>query len=534
MSYLPKSILSKLVLSIIVMFIIGFIFFICYIIPTLKKEINTLTQKQQENTVQYIANIIDEKISHDLNHINYLANSINKSKINSKHKLFELLNMHSDFVSLFKYGLVILDKNGKVLVQSRRIEGRENLNFANTTWFKKTKSTKKNVISSPFTCREQQEPVINIISPIIDKDQKFIGAIYITRILDNTGFLSFLYKQNMGNFLIVNPENKLFITSNFSKNKIEVTPEKIFNYFKQNNTKFINENNNKNMIITAKKIKNTQWYVLITTPKKDAYKVVELFIRDLKILGFIFILIFSISLAIIIFVILRPLKNLANIVKCLDPRKKALQKIKLNRKDEIGDLIIGFNNLINTVNNYTLKLEQLARKDGLTGIYNRRFFDENLETKWNEKTREKGKLSLLMIDIDYFKKYNDTYGHQKGDSCLQKISKQIKVKLKRASDLLCRYGGEEFVVIINGDEKEASRLAKKIKNSIYKLNIEHIKSSYKKVTISIGISSLIASAKESPKTLIKQADEALYKSKEAGRNKISLYKDKKNVLVNNF
>lgn len=536
MSFLPKSILLKLVLSIILMFIIGFIFFIWYIIPILKTEINILTHKQQENTVQYITNVINEKISHDIKHIKYLANSINKSKLNNKNRLYELINMHSDFVTLFKYGLVILDKNGKVLAQSRRVEGREKINFSNISWFKESKESKKTLISTPFICRENQEPVINIIAPILDKNNNFIGAIFISRILDNKGFLSFLYKQNIGNFVIISPKDKVFIASNSFDLLLKKTSKKNFDYLKKsykNDTTTIDENGEE-MIITSKKIDSTQWYVLISTSTKDAYKVVESFINNIQVLGFIFILIFSVALSIIIFVILKPLKSLSEKVRILDPRKKALQKIKFKREDEIGDLIIGFNILIDTVNNHTLKLEQLVIKDGLTGVYNRRFFDNNLNKIWNEKMRSKENLSLIMIDIDYFKKYNDTYGHQKGDICLQKTSKQIKAQLKRASDLLCRYGGEEFMIIINGDENEALKVAKKIKDAVYKLNIEHNKSSYKKVTISLGIASVIPTKKQTAATLIKQADEAMYKSKEAGRNQISSYKDESSILVNNF
>lgn len=168
----------------------------------------------------------------------------------------------------------------------------------------------------------------------------------------------------------------------------------------------------------------------------------------------------------------------------------------------------------------TKLLEQLAHKDALTGIANRRSFDEHLQREWLISCRHQTKLSLLMIDVDYFKAYNDFYGHDEGDQCLQKIALAL-TEILRASDEVCRYGGEEFVLVLPDTPSEiAQKIAEKLCIGIAGLEIAHARSSISDhVTISIGVATLIADDR-SATTLVKLADVNLYKAKHAGRNQV--------------
>jgi diguanylate cyclase (GGDEF)-like protein len=169
------------------------------------------------------------------------------------------------------------------------------------------------------------------------------------------------------------------------------------------------------------------------------------------------------------------------------------------------------------------ELQRLANLDGLTQIYNRRYFDDYLCKEWYRLRREQQPLSLIMIDIDYFKKYNDTYGHLLGDEILKKVAQTITHVVKRPADLVARYGGEEFAVILpNTDGEGAKIVAQNIAAEISKLAIEHQSSLVSKyITLSMGISSIIPPHKTAPKVLIDKADQALYHAKEQGRNRIS-------------
>ncbi len=187
--------------------------------------------------------------------------------------------------------------------------------------------------------------------------------------------------------------------------------------------------------------------------------------------------------------------------------------------------IVGMLSIINFLNYHSkveIKLKQLSVRDGLTGIFNRRYFDEIIAKEWKRAAREKKSISLIMLDIDSFKLYNDFYGHQAGDECLKKVSNVISETLHRASDVAARYGGEEFAVILPSVDKEkALQLAETIRNKIESLHIEHKQnqaSAY--VTASIGTSCTIPVPGSSTESLIANADQALFRAKKEGKNRV--------------
>lgn len=169
-------------------------------------------------------------------------------------------------------------------------------------------------------------------------------------------------------------------------------------------------------------------------------------------------------------------------------------------------------------------LEQLVALDGLTNIYNRRKFDEMLENEWNRALRKQGPISLMLIDIDHFKLFNDHYGHANGDECLKKIAECMKNCFMRASDLVCRYGGEEFAVILPDTDMEgADNLAEIFRLGIEALNIKHEYSETAgHVTASIGVVTMTPDPpNNNTSELIEIVDKMLYKSKENGRNRVT-------------
>jgi diguanylate cyclase (GGDEF)-like protein len=173
----------------------------------------------------------------------------------------------------------------------------------------------------------------------------------------------------------------------------------------------------------------------------------------------------------------------------------------------------------------TLKLQgDLLRAnallDGLTGVSNRRKFDEDLQADWRQCAREGTSLGLLMIDVDYFKRFNDQYGHQAGDACLKAIAKALAQALRRPYDKIARYGGEEFACLLpKTDSVGAQCIAQRMIESVRALAIEHLSSGIDpNVTISVGVAAVAASREgELPGTLLKAADAALYEAKRTGR-----------------
>ncbi|MBD2043689.1 diguanylate cyclase domain-containing protein [Microcoleus sp. FACHB-672] len=168
-----------------------------------------------------------------------------------------------------------------------------------------------------------------------------------------------------------------------------------------------------------------------------------------------------------------------------------------------------------------LKLHRLATVDELTGVANRRWFNESLNQEWRRMARERLPLSLILCDLDYFKQYNDTYGHLVGDFCLQKIAQTISDVLKRPADSVARYGGEEFVIILpNTHADGALQIAENMRNEVESLKMDHAKSEISQyVTLSLGVVSLLPQNPLNPSILMAVADKALYQAKAEGRNR---------------
>lgn len=167
-------------------------------------------------------------------------------------------------------------------------------------------------------------------------------------------------------------------------------------------------------------------------------------------------------------------------------------------------------------------LESLSMLDALTDIGNRRYFDEFVNKEWKRSTRDSLPVSMIMLDIDYFKAFNDTYGHQRGDECLKQVARQLSDTLKRPGDFAARYGGEEFAVVLpNTDIKGAVFIAETLRSMIEALKITHAASDTAKwVTVSLGVGSLIPNRHSKPEQLIALADQALYNAKREGRNRV--------------
>jgi len=172
------------------------------------------------------------------------------------------------------------------------------------------------------------------------------------------------------------------------------------------------------------------------------------------------------------------------------------------------------------------ELQRLAILDGLTQIPNRRRLDEYLDQEWKRAIREYAPLCFIMCDVDFFKRFNDTYGHQAGDECLQQVARAISRAVKRPADLVARYGGEEFAIVLpNTHIDGAMRVATEIARAVTALKLPHVASTHPFVSLSIGVAGFIPSQSLPIATLMQQADSALYQAKMRGRNQIIIYSD---------
>ncbi|MGB5446509.1 MAG: diguanylate cyclase [Psychromonas sp.] len=169
------------------------------------------------------------------------------------------------------------------------------------------------------------------------------------------------------------------------------------------------------------------------------------------------------------------------------------------------------------------KLQLLSNIDGLTQLFNRRYFDRTLRKEWNRLQRDNLYLSLILCDIDHFKQFNDIGGHLAGDICIRQIARCLQTVTRRSSDMVARYGGEEFVILLPQTDPEGAKIvAQKIMDNITDLAISHPAYRGKLVTLSLGVSSIIPVKELRPNFIISLADKALYESKDNGRNRITI------------
>jgi diguanylate cyclase (GGDEF)-like protein len=204
---------------------------------------------------------------------------------------------------------------------------------------------------------------------------------------------------------------------------------------------------------------------------------------------------------------------LENINTMIFEQRRGNIDYKFNADEFLGDYKI----LADSV----LELAAVGMRDQLTGIPNRRSFDNRLDLEWKRAAREKMPVSILMMDIDKFKNYNDTFGHQQGDVTLQAVANAIKQALKRSTDFAARWGGEEFVVLLpNTDTNGALLVAEKLRAAIENTAIPCADERGRRATISIGVSTHIPKSNSSIEDFISAADHALYKAKETGRNRV--------------
>jgi diguanylate cyclase (GGDEF)-like protein/PAS domain S-box-containing protein len=193
--------------------------------------------------------------------------------------------------------------------------------------------------------------------------------------------------------------------------------------------------------------------------------------------------------------------------------------------DDAGELVAVVESMRDMTENKLAheKLERMAQYDGLTNLANRRAFDERLKGDWSLAQRNKKPVSLLFMDIDHFKQFNDIYGHQAGDDCLVAVAETISGQCLRPSDLAARYGGEEFTIILPATDKGGAYvIAERVRKAVYDMNWKHSgNSAADRVTISIGLATITPETGQFDESiLIKAADHALYKAKELGRNRV--------------
>jgi diguanylate cyclase (GGDEF)-like protein len=271
-----------------------------------------------------------------------------------------------------------------------------------------------------------------------------------------------------------------------------------------------------------KQIRRTPWQLVILFARSEMLFDVYRSVAGQALIFLILTLIIWLIIAKAVGRITSPIEEMAKSMSLIAGGDYEVEFRPVSSKDEIGVVSRAFSSLIKSVKEYSEKLRELSITDALTGLFNQREFRARFEKEWERSTRYGNNLSFLMIDIDLFKRFNDEFGHQKGDEVLKAVAVILKDNIRDA-DTAFRYGGEEFSVILpQTDLKRAEIAAEKLRVAAERLEpFSSEDSKERRITISVGVSSF-PECTNSREELIRLADEALYEAKEMGRNRVRL------------
>jgi len=532
---IPSYITFKLSLLVSVLVIVAFTLLEVYKFLNAKSQITQQINTEQYAQAQFIATDIQNKIDKQTLFISGLADVITPKIIQSETLLLKTLQNSLKLTNIFPQGVAVFSPSGVgVIAEHPVITGRSTFSFAQSQWFIKAKASKDVVTHTPHISGINGKLLMPMAKAIRDDEGNVLGVLAAPIYLNSPGFMDYIFDKDhrqQGDILVVSRDDSIIVASSdpaillksilsLEEHVFYDTVMKGFNGYNQ----FTSSNDK--MLKAAADINNPNWFVVIRTPVKTAFERLNNDFYSAIVNGILVSLVALLTITFTLFLFFIPLRKAAKSVKLMIENPRDLTHIKIYKNDEIGELISGFNLLIDMVNerNTNLKkanavLESLSQTDGLTGIANRRHFDETLNHTWRVQMRSQQPLTLLLIDIDYFKKYNDAYGHIAGDDCLKKVTKAIKTSINRSTDFFARYGGEEFVILLQGDIKEGIAIAEKVRLIVSELKIEHKDSSFEYLTISLGVASIVPQVDGDPVELVKKADQALYQSKANGRNR---------------
>lgn len=498
-----------------------------YFTPRFKQTIS----EQQQAFLQSTATAIGEQIDNASGSLAVVARKVTPAMLADSDLSQKFLDSRYALGFTFNSGIFLFDRTGKLIAESPFIDGRRGMDFSYRQYFKDAVKLKKSIISEPYrSSRPPNNPSVMMAIPIINRNNEVVavmgGAIdllnhnsFLKKLFEiKVGRTGYLYLYNHQRIIILHPDKDRIMQQDVAPGK-NILFDKALEGF-EGSGETVNSRG-RFFLSSFVNIPSTSWILASNYPSEEAYEPVMQFRSSFLIFAGGMLILSCLAIWGITTTITGNLERFSRFINGIDPMTTDEISYDVKGRDEVSVLAGAFNNLMGQLVLIRKTLEDLGLTDHLTGLPNRRSIEQEMPRYSSLAHREGAHLALFMLDVDFFKKINDTYGHDVGDLALKHLASVIKKEL-RPHDLFARFGGEEFILLaLIYNDATAFELAERLRTTVasYPLLSDGAEIS---ITISIGLAMKLS--EESLDVVIKHADSALYSAKRSGRNRVCVYK----------
>jgi len=481
---------------------------------------------QQTSLANYVAQDIDGKIGARQKLLEQLAREIPLALLDRPQPLEAWLEERHKLVPLFSLGLVVVAVDGKsAIADYPRLGGRRSLDFNDRDWFIAARDTGHFSIGKPTLGRAAYQGVVQMAVPVKDSNGNVTAVLMGVTALSMPGFLDNIESHTIGrtgSLLLFSPRDEIIVTATEANLRLQPTPRPGVNRLHdqamagwRGSGITVNAYGVENLAAFAS-VPNANWVVVARMPTEEVLSAATALLRANFRSSIVAAMVLIGVLVVLLNYLFRPLKHSAQQMRAMADGSAPLGQLPVVRNDEVGDVVASFNALVKKLQDSEIQLADLAHNDPLTGLPNRRSVMTRVPQMVALAERQGSRLAVLFIDLDGFKRVNDSHGHKMGDQLLQQVARRLSEEV-RQSDLVGRIGGDEFLLLITDCQDQASigAIAQKI---IHKLSEPYTADGIElHIGASIGIAMFPEHALE-VETLIALADAAMYQVKRGGRN----------------
>lgn len=523
-----NSLVTRLVAIAVVTILLGLGVRLTMLPQILRGSLQQVVTTQLSSLASYVASDIDGKIRFRRDFLAHIARDMPPGLLNDPQALQDWLGRRQSLVPVFNDGLVMIHRDGKgAFADFPRLEGRRERDFSDRDWFIDVLHGATFAMGAPQLSHAAREPVIVMAVPVFDEARHVVAVLAGNLSLEGPDFLDRIQNNRIGSrggFLLVSPRDNLFVASSDAPLRLQPLPRPGRNHLHdlamqgwRGSGITVNAFGVEEVVAVAD-VPSAQWFVVARMPSVEAFALVadtqRVAVRNSIITSVVVIFL----LLVILVYLFRPMRETAHRMRRMADRLEPLAPLPVRRQDEVGEMVEGFNYLVEKLQESERHLAHLAHHDALTGLPNRLSLLDRLRQGVALARRQGRQLGLFFIDLDGFKPVNDRHGHEAGDRLLQQVALRLQASVREA-DTVARFGGDEFVVYLSEVQsgEAVARLADKI---MARLAEPYLLGDFT-VTISASVGvALFPRSGEDVDHLLASADAAMYAAKRAGANSV--------------